>query len=99
MNTLKLSTILGLVVFTEIGRTDSLDSWALRYPLPTANGLHGIVYGNSQFVAVGAGGVILTSADGVNWVLGQSPTVSALSGIAYGTSQFVAVGDTGTIVS
>jgi len=83
--------MLALLIFTQIGRTGPLDTWTLRNPEPTGNDLHGIVYGNNQFVAVGASGVTLTSADGVDWTLHQAPTVSALSDIAYGNGQFVAV--------
>jgi len=41
-------------------------------------------------------GTILTSTNGVNWVLRPSGATNGLRAIAYGNGQFVAVGDTGT---
>jgi hypothetical protein len=67
--------------------------------------LHGIAYGNSQFVAVGETskvggnivlgetGTIVTSTDGVNWVQVQSMKQTQLTSIVYGNGQFVAVND------
>jgi len=103
MNALKFSAALALLIFTEIGRTDPLDTWTWRNPLPTGNDLNGITYGNGQFVAVGSRNAtglydiaIVTSADGVNWVQRQLALSSEnrwLNAIAYGNGQFVAVGD------
>jgi hypothetical protein len=59
-----------------------------------------VAYGNGQFVVVGyacgstnCDGTILTSTDGVNWVLRKSVTGNGLSAIAYGNGLFVAVGN------
>ncbi len=66
--------------------------------------LEAVVWGNSQFVAVGytggnnGSGAILTSPDGHNWTAQQlPPTVGFLNGITWGNSQFVAVGNDGTV--
>jgi len=104
MNALKFSAVLGLLIFTEFGWAGPLDTWTWRNPLPTANNLHAVTYGNGQFVAVGDTGTIMTSTDGVTWVQRQSGTSYPLYGIAYGNGQFVAVasaytGAPGTIVS
>jgi hypothetical protein len=75
----------------------------------TTNVLYGVAYGNGQFVAVGGHvgdwltssaldvGSIITSADGVNWVL--SGITNGLRRIALGNGQFVAVGDGGTTLT
>src|SRR5437773_11643602 len=67
MKALRLSTVLALLILTEIVRADPLDAWTWRSPLPPPFGLSSMVYGNGQFVAVGRnnGGSapILTSAD------------------------------------
>ncbi len=78
-------------------RADPLDQWTLRNPLPTDEDLVGIAYGNSQFVAVGGLGGIVTSSDGINWVNRQSGATNRhfFAGITYGNNQFVAVGDAG----
>ncbi len=46
-------------------------AWQWKNPLPQANALHGICYGNDRFVAVGYSGAILSSPGG---------TISALQG-------------------
>ena len=100
MNPVNLSAGLALVLLTEIGRADPLDTWSSGSPLPQV-GLSAIAYAQEEVVAVGWPGAILTSADGVNWVQRQSNihagTNSELYGIAYGNGQFVAVGVTATI--
>jgi hypothetical protein len=40
----------------------------------TSNDLYGVTYGNGTFVAVGEGGTILTSPDGVTWTQRTSGT-------------------------
>src|SRR5437773_10678195 len=82
MKALKLSTVLALLIFTEVGRADPLDTWSWRYPLPPHLPLNAIAYGNGQFV-VGERGVILTSGDRVNWVQHFSGA-NTTEGIAYG---------------
>jgi hypothetical protein len=49
-------------------------------------------------VAVGKGGTILTSPDGVSWTARASPTGNYLFGVTYGNGLFVAVGG-GTILT
>jgi hypothetical protein len=46
----------------------------------------GVTYGNGIFVAVGRGGTILTSTDGVNWTqqTWEWPTSNDLYGVTYG---------------
>ena len=83
MKALKLSTLLALLIVTEIGRADPLGTWSWRYPLPPRLPLNAIAYGNGQFVAMGERGVILTSADRVNWVQHFSGA-NTTEGIAYG---------------
>src|SRR5439155_1650028 len=95
MNPVNLSAGLALVLLTEIGRADPLDTWSSGSPLPQV-GLSAIAYAQEEVVAVGWPGAILTPADGVNWVQRQSNihagTNSELYGIAYGNGGVVAVG-------
>src|SRR5438128_10576880 len=86
-----VSALLALLIFAEIGRADSLDTWTMRNPLPTGNRLQAIAYGNRQFVAVGSGGTILTSADGASWVWRSSPTTADLYAVAFGSGQLVGI--------
>lgn len=68
----------------------------------TQSPLFGVAYGQGQFVAVGDGGRILTSADGgLSWTAsptGLDPLVR-LSGVGYGAGRFVAVGQDGLITT
>lgn len=77
---------------------DPLDNWHGRNPAPTGNDLNQVTYGNNIFVAVGASGTIITSADGITWTVRNSGTTNALNGIVYGGS-FVVVGASGTIIT
>jgi hypothetical protein len=61
-------------------------------------GLNSISYGNGLFVAVGNGGVIYTSLDGLTDIFNVSGTTSTLNSVTYGNGAFVAVGNNGTIL-
>jgi len=105
-NTLGLSTKLsairlGLVVFASvaISHAEPLDHWHWRNPAPFADSLRSSCYGAGKFVAVGDGGVIHTSLDGLAWDEGRRPVTSTLWKIIYANGQFVAVGDVGTVVT
>jgi len=73
-------------------------TWSARNSGLAAN-LTGVAYGNGRFVAVGSGGAIATSADGVRWVAESSGTNADFSSITYGNGKFVAVGSGGAIVT
>lgn len=70
----------------------TLDNWTWRNPAPTGNNMLGLTYGNGLFVAVGNGGTILTSADGVNWTQQLAPPNANLAAVTYGLGMFAAVG-------
>jgi hypothetical protein len=76
---------------TPLGTT-----WTLRSP--SFNGLNGVTHGNGLFVAVGEGGTILTSRDGVSWTQRTSGD-NLLLGVTYGNGLFVAVGGGGAILT
>ena len=59
----------------------------------------GVQYVNSTFVAVGRGGLILTSSDGTTWTSRTTYTTSDLEDVTYGNSKFIAVGEYGTTVT
>ena len=58
----------------------------------------GIAYNGTTYVAVGTGGHILTSIDGITWTSTASGTTSDLLDVAYNSGTFVAVGTNGTII-
>jgi hypothetical protein len=61
--------------------------------------LFGVTYGGGQFVAVGGGGTLLTSLDGLTWQRVGSGTNRGLDGVTYGGGRFVAVGRYGVILT
>ena len=65
----------------------------------TLETLHGIVYAQDEYVAVGNGGAIISSNVGKIWNLKTSNTNKNLRDIMYDGSRFIAVGDNGTIVT
>ena len=65
----------------------------------TLETLHGIVYAQNEYVAVGNGGAIISSNQGRIWNLKTSNTNRNLRDVLYDGDRFIAVGDNGTIVT
>jgi hypothetical protein len=71
----------------------------------TTQDLYGVSYLNGLFIAVGGGGTLLTSPDGVTWTARVTNVPGVLRHSAYGlgtgatAATYVAVGDAGAIVS
>ncbi|MEN9945715.1 MAG: Endo,4-beta-xylanase precursor, partial [Pseudomonadota bacterium] len=53
----------------------------------------------SKYIAVGAGGTIVSSTDGNTWNKATSNTSNQLNNIIYANNQYIAVGNNGTILS
>jgi hypothetical protein len=94
----RLVGFLLVLVAADVG-AHPLDVWHWRNPLPQGNSLNAIAYGNGLYVAVGAAGTVLTSADATNWTRRISGTFEQLNSITFGNNQFVAVGAFGAIVT
>jgi hypothetical protein len=77
---------------------DALDNWQWRNPLPEGNTLTSVAYGGGNYVAVGEGGTILVSPDGVNWSDENTGTQS-LTGVSYVNGEFLSLGASGAILS
>ena len=77
----------------------ALDEWVPRNPALTSSGLRGVTFGRDMFVAVGEGGTILTSPDGVAWTPRNSGTGQWIVSVAYGGDVFVAVCEVGTVLT
>ena len=65
----------------------------------TSQNLFGVGSSTSLFVAVGAGGTVVTSPDGTVWTARTSHTTETLAGVAWCSTQFIAVGGGGTIIT
>jgi len=63
-------------------------------------GLSDVIWDGEYFIAVGAGGIILTSADGITWAERESGTDVGLNAVAFDDTVIVAVGlDTTVLMS
>ncbi|MBL9202110.1 MAG: hypothetical protein JNL39_16480, partial [Opitutaceae bacterium] len=78
-------------------RVTAQDPWQLQAS-GTNSTLRGVAHGLGEFVAVGDGGTILTSPDGVVWTKRQSGTVKSLRAVVWGSDSYIAVGDGGTVL-
>ena len=65
----------------------------------TTQTLWGVAYGGGQYIAVGEGGTILRSPDGVAWTSAASGKTNWSLAAAYGHEQWVVVGDAGLILT
>jgi len=65
--------------------------------VPVTSDLRGVMWGTT-LVAVGAGGVMYSSPDGVTWTAITSPVTSNLNAAAYSTGIYAAVGDSGAML-
>ena len=88
-----------VLVLTLCSASFSQGQWTRRNPLPTEASLFGIAWTGTQAVAVGQGGAIVTSHDGVAWTNQISGTKTDLNAITWADKQLVAVGSNGAILT
>ena len=91
MRTLLAQVILLTVLAIEV-IAGPLDDWEWVQPLPQGNSLLSVAYGQGRFVAVGTGGTIVTSTNGIDWQNIPALVLEPLYGVTYGQGRFVAVG-------
>jgi hypothetical protein len=72
-----------------------LITWTLRN---STTNMRGVSWCETQFVAVGEAGAILTSPDGITWTARTSGTVSNLYGVASHNGVILVVGFGGTVL-
>lgn len=72
--------------------------WTLRNPGTSAD-LYRVIWSGQQFVALGAGGTVLTSPDGTLFQMSSSDTTEALYDTVWGGGRYVAVGAMGTVLT
>ena len=78
----------------------TVDDWSFATTNPVAGSgttLAGLTWDGSQFLAVGSGGTILTSADGDTWVEQFTNTSVDLEGIVWTGDHYIVVGGSGNI--
>jgi uncharacterized delta-60 repeat protein len=91
------ASFVGLLLLAGMPRVAAQQTWAVEAS-GTSQDLWGVCYGEQTLVAVGTGGTILTSNNGISWNQQPSGTTNWLLAVAYGQGEFVAVGDVGTIL-
>jgi hypothetical protein len=78
--------------------SDNVCRWEWVNPAPPRESLYGAIFGNGRFVAVGAGGIIVTSLDGETWVPRDSGVTADLYAVDFAAARYVVVGD-GVVLS
>jgi uncharacterized repeat protein (TIGR02543 family) len=84
--------------FTSIYSSPNGTSWT-EESAPTEVTLNGVTWTGNNYVAVGDGGVILTSSGNSDWKIQYSGTNLPIYGVAWTGSQCVAVGNSGMILT
>jgi len=96
-------------VFVAVGGTSTVTNnsivstsvdgvnWIERVTPATLYSLKAVAFGQGKFVVVGAGGTILSSTDGANWVDRTIGGPQELRSVTYGNGKFVAVGVSGAV--
>lgn len=74
------------------------DSWTAVAVPSSGTAWQAVAWGTGLFVAVGTGGNLSTSLDGLTWTPRNTGTSLQLEGVAYGANAFVVVGKGGTIL-
>ena len=82
-----------------IGAAPPASSWTARASSFGTSNITNIAFGNGVFAAVGGGGKIATSADGISWTQRTTNTTADLRGITFGNGLFVASGGGGTLLT
>jgi hypothetical protein len=72
--------------------------WHAVEPRPATNDLQGVTFHDGRYYVSGDRGLVLSTADGTNWVRHQTPTERLLSGITGFPGGLVATGDDGAMV-
>lgn len=88
----------GGAIATNPNPTAYNNVWTARTSGTTAN-LYGIAWNTAYFVAVGANGAGVRSADGITWELVYPGVSTDLNDIASGGNVFIAVGNAGVILN
>ena len=87
---------MGLVVTQAVNTLGVI--WHAVQPALTTEDLQGVGHWNGRYFITGNAGLVLSSADGVDWVSGRAPTPHFLSGITGHPGGLVATGNRGAVV-
>ncbi|HEY0548035.1 MAG TPA: immunoglobulin domain-containing protein [Verrucomicrobiae bacterium] len=76
----------------------ALDQWAWRNSRPQANDLKHIASGNNRTVAVGEGGTLVTSTNGIDWTTIALGNRYSFSRVTFGNGLFAALAESDEVV-
>lgn len=79
--------------------TGDLKTWMNSIGTVTTKDLYSVVGGGPRWVAVGAGGALVFSKEGIRWDLAATATVADLSKVVWTGKSYKVVGDSGKILS
>ena len=78
--------------------TGNIDAWTSR-TTPDTDQMYAVAWSGSLFVAVGSGGTVWTSPDGITWTSRTTPATNHMYAVAWSGSLSVAVGGGGTVLT
>lgn len=84
-----------------IGAAASSASWTRQTPVPaTASNLFSVANSGSLYVAVGAGGAVITSPNGQTWTAQNSTVSDSFNEVVYNSTSglFIAVGGSSALI-
>ena len=84
------------LTWSSIASNSLADLRGITYGTMLSTSTAGVITATSEFVAVGAAGTVLSSADGANWSTQTLAGAGTLHAVTYGT-QYVAVGASGKV--
>ncbi|WOO43334.1 hypothetical protein [Rubellicoccus peritrichatus] len=73
--------------------SSGLDSWSFANPVIDGTTVNDMLFAGGRFVAVGDGGLLLTSEDGQVWAEVDSGTTNNLNAVSYGSNTYIVVGE------
>jgi len=76
----------------------SFQVWHPRNSGATDRTLNAVAYGNGRFVAVGTGGTVVVSTNGVDWVARPSGVTRDLNAVTFADGRFFVGGRNGTMI-
>jgi photosystem II stability/assembly factor-like uncharacterized protein len=79
------------------GSSSNMKDWTVNRTENTPS-LNSVIWTNGKFVAVGEGGAILNSTDGLSWTQVTSGTSQTLLSLIWDGNRYIACGNVGTIL-
>ena len=98
MKSSRLSLCVAVTFGAVVAFASAQSNFAIHHTNPAGGTLRAFATSGGIMVAAGDAGLILSSADGVNWTQRTSYTTEALHAGACGAAHFILVGDHGTIL-